>query len=275
MNHPFLLSVAFTTIAMLAGAAVLHLLPRLGAIGRRASDACCRAPALDLIITYFTVAPLFICPWVWRSPLAFVGAVVGQLAGLILWTILHELAHLRSFNGPRILITINRKVGVVRNLLATYWTLLVVPLFWFVRVAEIFAYPVLNWLVELPPYRQAEWVNVSRHKFRGLVGHDMVWCLYCDWMTGVWSLGTEMLRNVESFWCPIRFDSTKKCANCATDFPDIKHGWVDADGTMADVVNVLNEQYPPAQRPRAWFGHPVRVTVNGRPAEAVESLVAK
>ena len=37
-----------------------------------------------------------------------------------------------------------------------------------------------------------------------VIGHALIWCLYCDWMTGVWSLGTEMLRNVESFWYPIR-----------------------------------------------------------------------
>ena len=47
-------------------------------------------------------------------------------------------------------------------------------------------------------------------KVEGLVGHDRIWCLYCDWMTGVWSLGTEMLRNVESFWCPLRFSSDAK-----------------------------------------------------------------
>jgi hypothetical protein len=275
MNHPLLLSAGFTMIAMLAGAAGLHLLGHLGRWGRRVGDACCRAPTLDLLISYFTIAPLGVAPAVTHSAWGFLGAVVGQLLSLVLWTIAHELAHLRSFNGPRILITINRKVGVVRNLLATYWTLLVVPLFWFVRIAEVFAYPVLNWLVELPPYRQAEWVNVSRHKFRGLVGHDLVWCLYCDWMTGVWSLGTEMLRNVESFWCPIRFDSSKKCANCAIDFPDIEHGWTDADGTMADVVAVLDRQYPPTQHPRAWFGHPVRVTINGQARVEAEALAAK
>jgi hypothetical protein len=249
---------------MLAGAALLHLLPRLGEYGRRAGEACCRAPVLDLIITWFTIMPLFVGPAIAHSAWGMIGAVAGQLASLVIWTIAHELVHIRSFNGPRILITINRKVGVTRNLLATYWTLAVVPLFWFVRLAEIFVYPGLIWLVELPTYRQAEWVNVSRHKFRGLVGHDMVWCLYCDWMTGVWSLGTEMLRNVESFWCPIRFDSSKKCANCAIDFPDIDHGWADAAGTMADVVDALERHYPSAQHPRAWFGHPVRLTINGR-----------
>ena len=35
-------------------------------------------------------------------------------------------------------------------------------------------------------YKQAEWVNVSRTKFDGLVGHDLIWCLYCDWR---WSDG--------------------------------------------------------------------------------------
>ena len=41
-------------------------------------------------------------------------------------------------------------------------------------------------------------------------------------LTGVYSLGAEMLRNVESFWCPIRFYDGKKCDNCKLDFPDIE-----------------------------------------------------
>jgi hypothetical protein len=275
MNHPFLISSLLVTGAMLFGAAICHLVPRLGAVGRRASDAMCRAPLLDLLITYFTIAPLFVGPifWGWWG---FLGAVVGQVSGLVIWTIIHELIHIRSLKGPRILTTMNRKVGVVRNIFAAYWTALVVPLFFFTRLAEVFIYPVLTWVVQLPPYRQSDWVNVSRHKFTGLVGHDMIWCLYCDWMTGVWSLGTEMLRNVESMWCPIRFRSDKKCANCAIDFPDIEHGWVSADGTMADVVRTIEEQYPPTQLPRAWFGHRVRLTVKGREVqpELVEAGVS-
>ena len=51
---------------------------------------------------------------------------------------------------------------------------------------------------------------------------DLIWCLYCDWMTGVYAFGGEMLRNVESFWCPIRFYDGKKCENCKIDFPDIE-----------------------------------------------------
>jgi hypothetical protein len=77
-------------------------------------------------------------------------------------------------------------------------------------------------------------------------------------MTGVWSLGTEMLRNVESWGCSIRFSCEKKCANCAIDFPDVNNGWVHASGNMADVVRTLDRMYPSAKEPQAWFGHPLR-----------------
>ena len=73
-----------------------------------------------------------------------------------------------------------------------------------------------------------------------------------------------MLRNVESFWCPIRFDSSKKCANCAIDFPDIDGGWVPADKSMTDVVAVLDAKYPRDSTTNAWFAHPVRLTRDGQ-----------
>ena len=120
-------------------------------------------------------------------------------------------------------------------------------------------YPPLNWTVRLPPYRQGDWINVSRHKFDGLVGYDLIWCLYCDWMTGVWSLGSEMLRNVESFWCPIRFADPAKCANCRVDFPDIDGGWVAADGSLEAVSDLLKEEY--GGDANSWFGHPARLTI--------------
>jgi hypothetical protein len=80
-------------------------------------------------------------------------------------------------------------------------------------------------------------------------------------MTGVWSLGSEMLRNVESFWCPIRFDSSKKCENCSVDFPDIKGGWIAADGNMTQVVELLEQTQ--GGKHHGWFGNPVRITVKG------------
>ena len=54
MLNQFLLIAGGTTAAMLALAGVLHLIPMLGPGGRRVSDALCRAPLLDVIITYYT-----------------------------------------------------------------------------------------------------------------------------------------------------------------------------------------------------------------------------
>ena len=267
---------ALTAAAMVVGAVLLHILPKLGRGGQRFSDALCRAPGLDLLITYFTVAPLFVGPIVagWRG---LVGAVAGQMTGLLIWQTGHEWANREHVRGPRIIKVLNRIVGPWRNYTAVWVTAVVTPVFWMVRVAEVALYPLLVRLVNLPAYDPGDWVNVSRQKFCGLVGHDLIWCLYCDWMTGVWSLGTEMLRNVESFWCPIRFHSEKKCANCAIDFPDVDHGWVPAGATMADVAATVERMH--GDGVHAWFGHParVRLTVKGKdpaPREAEPALVA-
>src|SRR2546423_10170965 len=139
-------AVALMTIAaMTALAAALHLLPRLGWIGRRISDEACRAPLLDWIIAYFTVAPLVAGP-IWAGWRGLGGAVIGQLATLLLWTFAHELAHPEIRRGPRIVKTINRKVGAVRNITAIFVTAAVTPLFCLVRLAEVLVYPPLNWL---------------------------------------------------------------------------------------------------------------------------------
>ena len=214
-------------VALLPAAGLLHLLGRLGPKGRAASAWFCRAPGLDLVIAWFTAMPLIagpiagglalgpgwaaaLGPWgsagvlgVWGAALAgLLAAVAGQVLTVCVWTVLHEAAHRDAVRGPRIVKAINRHVGPWRNHAAVWWTALAVPIFFVVRVAQYIVYPPLTRLVRLPRYDAADWVAVSRHKFRGLVGHDLIWCLYCDWMTGVWSLGTEMLRNVESFWCP-------------------------------------------------------------------------
>lgn len=101
---------------------------------------------------------------------------------------------------------------------------------------------------------------------------DRIWCLYCDWMTGVWSLGSEMLRNIESFWCPIRFRDDAKCENCKLDFPDVEERRSKADGTMQDVTDTLAKYYPGPDGKNSWFGHPSRseptqVTVEGATAK--------
>jgi hypothetical protein len=244
-------------VALLTAATLLHLLPRLGRAGKRLSDACCRAPLLDVIVCYFTILPLVVGALVagWRG---LIGGGLAQLVTLLAWQTIHEAIHRESARGPRIIKVLNKKFGALRNLTAVYVTGFAIPVFWFIRMAELILYPPLVKLVHLPPYHSADWISVSRQKFSGLVGHDLIWCLYCDWMTGVWSLGTEMLRNVESFWCPIRFSCEKKCANCAIDFPDVNQGWVDASGNMSDVVRTLERMYPSANEPQAWFGHPIR-----------------
>ena len=259
-----------TWLGLLCGAAVLHLLPRLGSVGRGVSAWLCRAPGLDGVMTYFVALPLILGP-IFAGWWGLGAAVLGQLLMLWTWTIVHELAHPDARRGPRIVKVLNRAVGTLNNHAALWIMVPAVPMFWLVRVTQYVIYPPLTWLVGLPKYRTGEWVNVSRQKFAGLVGHDRIWCLYCDWMTGLWSLGSEMLRNIESMWCPIRFSSEAKCENCRIDFPDVfgtekTPGWVPADSDVAAAAKLLEEQYEQSPH-RGWFAHPARLTVEG---EAIE-----
>jgi hypothetical protein len=234
---------------------------RLGRTGRLVTAACTRAPLLDLAVGVFTWIPWIIAGAFlgWRG---FFGSVFGEIIALYIWMNAHEWANRPAVSGPRIVKFINRAVGRWRNHVALWVTAVAYPGFLFIRLMEVAVYPALVYLLNFPKYDQAQWVNVSRQKFSGLIGHDLIWCLYCDWMTGVYSLGAEMLRNVESFWCPIRFYDGKKCDNCKLDFPDINGGWVAADGDMAQVNQKMEAMYADGQR--TWFGHPQRVTINGR-----------
>ena len=247
-----------TAGALLALAILLHLsLIVAGPSGRLGRAVAC-APGVDLVIFAYTAAPQIAGPIL--AGWAGLGAAIGgQLTALLVWIAAHETLNRGKTRGrPRIHATVRSMVGGWRNHFAVWWTGLAVPVFWIVRFAELVVYPPLTWSVRLPAYRQRDWINVSRHKFEGLVGYDLIWCLYCDWMTGVWSLASEMLRNVESFWCPIRFADAAKCANCRVDFPDVENGWVAADGSLDDVSALLREKY--GRDVNAWFGHPVRLT---------------
>jgi len=264
-----LLIVASTLVGIAGFAGLLHLIPRLGAAGTRIGAWLWRAPGLDLVVSLVTWIPPTVLGIVlgWRG---VVGSIIGQVLGMLVWMFAHELANRKYVNGPRIVTFLNRTVGRFNNHIALWVTAVALPVFFVIRVAQVCVYPILTPLVGLPRYRDADWVNVSRQKFNGLVGHDLIWCLYCDWMTGVYALGAEMLRNVESFWCPIRFASGKKCDNCKLDFPDIEAGWVEPEGTMGDVVATLERMYaapatanlPPDQR-HPWFGHTVRTRAGG------------
>ena len=247
---------AYLCLFLTAGIVVLHSLSRLGKLGKNISEFFCYAPGIDLALAYFMLLPIIVGSFV--SGWAGVGvALLAEISVLWLWILAHEFAHRDVEQKGQIFRTLSSIKGKGRTHLAVWITALAIPVFWVVRFSEIIVYPPLTQLVGLPKYEVKDWVNVSRHKFEGLIGYDLVWCLYCDWMTGVWSLGTEMLRNVESFWCPIRFDNNKKCENCQLDFPDITGGWVAADGTMEDVSKVLQKNYK-TDGESSWFGHPCR-----------------
>ncbi len=269
LNH-FLVVAGVTCAALLLAAGLLHLIARIPAFAGL-SVMLCRAPLLDWVLTYFTVLP-FIVGAILFGWAGFLGGLVGQVLSVHLWTLLHEWKYREAVRGPRIVKVINRILGPWRNHAALWLTATVTPVLWLVRMIEIVAYPPLRVLVRFPKYNQGDWVNLSRHKFRGLVGHDLIWCLYCDWMTGIWSLGTEMLRNVESFWCPIRFDSEKKCENCQLDFPDVNLGWVQPSGDMQQVTEVLDKMH--SNGFHGWFGHPARITVKGQEIPASDGSKA-
>jgi type IV secretory pathway TrbD component len=247
-----------TLPSLLGLAAALSLLPR------KANDSVTRVPWLDLIVSLYTWIP-WVAGGIAAGWAGLAAALAAQWAALGIWCVAHELAHRDARRGPRIVKVLNRTVGRLRNHAALWVTTVALPVFLLIRAMQVGLYWLLPALLGFPRYRQSDWVNCSRQKFDGLVGHDLIWCLYCDWMTGVYSLGAEMLRNVESFWCPIRFYDGKKCENCRVDFPDIDGGWVPADGTMAEVAAVLEEKYSDGRR--EWFGHPARLTVRGREVE--------
>src|SRR5687768_16356503 len=108
--HTFFTLAGCTALAILLGAGILHLIPRLGAAGKSVSAALCRAPGLDFVVTYFTVAPLIVGPIVggWRGLL---GGIVGQVVGMVIWQWLHEIAHLDAARGPRIVKVLNGMFG--------------------------------------------------------------------------------------------------------------------------------------------------------------------
>lgn len=233
----------------------LIALPRIGKSGKTISEAFTRAPGLDFVILMLVPIPWLIGSWV-AGWLGLIATLVGQITAMQLWIFYHESIYLEATRGSRIVHFLNKEIGWWRNHLGLWVSTLALPMFLLIRLSEIIIYPLLVRILGFPKYEYGDWVNVSRQKFDGLVGHDLIWCWYCDWMTGIYSLGAEMLRNVESFWCPIRFYDDKKCENCKLDFPDLENGWVAANKQMDDVVELMEAKY--SDRPHSWFGHSER-----------------
>lgn len=244
--QPFLIDIAF----IFAGLVVLALFSRMA---YAVTDAVTRAPLLDVFISFFTWIPWVAGAWLsgWLGVLA---ALVAQFLAIHAFCVIDRM--IRGKQGRTLTDAQAAVLGPVRNHLALLATTPAVLVFVTCRVIEIFVYAPVAYLAKLPRYRHGDWVNLSRHKYDGLIGADLLWCWYCDWMTGLWALGSEMLRNIESFWCPIRFRDEVKNQNALIDFPDIEK-WAKADGTMEDAVKAFEEHYD-GTRENSWWGHPDR-----------------
>ena len=70
--------------SLLAGTVVLHIIPMLGDLGEALAEKLCRAPLLDVLITYFTVTPLIVGPII-AGWLGLAAAVVAQVLGTVIW----------------------------------------------------------------------------------------------------------------------------------------------------------------------------------------------
>ena len=244
--NPFLLHTITVFVGMIAAAA-------FALVAYAISDKITRAPVLDFFISLFTWMP-----WAagyllgaWTGVLA---ALLGQFLALHFFCILDRLV--RGKKGRTLTDAQNKLLGPLRNQIALWATTPAVLLFVLTRLIEMLVYPIVARLAKLPTYRQGDWVNLSRHKYDGLIGYDLLWCWYCDWMTGLWALGSEMLRNIESFWCPIQFKSDVKNHNASLDFPDVA-AWSPKDGTIDDAVRAFEEHYD-GKRKNSWWGHPDR-----------------
>lgn len=217
------------------------------------TDKIAQAPGLDFFISLFTWMP-WVAGALWTGWSGVAAAVVAQLLFLHAFCLVHRA--LRGRKGRTLTDAQGRVLGPVRNQLCLLVQTPAIIAFVGVRAAELLLYPPIAALGRLPTYKHSEWVNLSRHKYDGLIGYDLLWCWYCDWMTGLWCLGSEMLRNIESFWCPIRFRSDIKNRNASIDFPDVEK-WAPANGTMEDAVQAFEKHYD-RKSANSWWGHPDR-----------------
>ncbi|GAB4176718.1 MAG: hypothetical protein Fur0032_16760 [Terrimicrobiaceae bacterium] len=241
----------FSVLAWIfGGLAVAAILTR---IAFAVSEQVAQAPLLDFFVSLFTWMP-WVAGWLMGGWSGLAAAILSQVLFLHAFCLTHRA--IRGKKGRTLTDAQAKVLGPVRNQICLLFQTPAILVFAQVRLATILLYPPVAWLGKLPTYKSPEWVNLSRHKYDGLIGYDLLWCWYCDWMTGVWALGSEMLRNIESFWCPIRFRSDKKNRNISTDFPDVAK-WAPADGTMEDAVKAFEAHYDGNQK-NSWWGHPDR-----------------
>jgi hypothetical protein len=150
--------------------AVIAILTR---IAYAVTDRVAEAPLLDIIVSLFTWVPWLSGAWLmgWTGVAA---AVVGQLCFLHAFCLTHRM--LRGRKGRTLTDAQGRILGPFRNQLCLMVQTPAIIVFTQVRLAEIFLYPPVAWLGKLPTYQASEWVNLSRHKYDGLIGYDLHWC---------------------------------------------------------------------------------------------------
>jgi len=212
--------------------------------GRRFSWVA-KPPAIDLIVILFTVAP-WIAAWIagvrihghWSGGIAGLAAVTAsQILALELFDFLHlRLSARRGIRSLEINRTIERRFGKWHNRICLWLTVPSIPFFLMNRFAFL-GYYIFVILLGFTHFRHSDYITVSRQKIKNLVGADLVWCLYCDWMTGGWTLSTEMLNEVESYWCPLQFADRGKCEKCAKYFR-MEH-WAPPDCSAEEVSHIV------------------------------------
>jgi len=222
------------------------------AFGRRFAWVA-RAPMLDVLASMLTWLP-WLAAFYARGWQGLGLCLAAQLLSLEAFSLVHGFAHRSTSGGAKIRHALDEVVGPVRNRVGLWVTLLILPAMWMIRLGQCTVYPLQVWGLGFPWYRHSDWVSLNRQKFQGLVGHDLIWCLYCEWVLSIYSLGAEMIRNNESWWCPIQFHDLEKCQRCVPDFPDIAK-WVPPTGSLQEVKDDLLKRYCPKKTPRAWTGY--------------------
>jgi hypothetical protein len=234
---------------ILASSLLAGLIIMVGAaFALRRSDWMAKPPGIDLVVIMLTVVP-GVYVWIkgvqihqhWAGGFAgFAVASVCQFIALELFHLFHTWhATRKGVANLRINHTIGSRFGHWRNRLGLWVTVPSVPFFLVNRMGHFTGYIPLMVVLDFPRFNHADYISVSRQKIENLIGADLVWCLYCDWMTGGWSLTTAMLNEVESFWCPLTFVDREKCEKCSHFFRmDL---WAPSNATPEQMREALNK----------------------------------
>lgn len=215
----------------------------LFAVGRRL-EFLARPPAVDCVVILYTAAP-----WIaggfagaqihqhWLGGVGGVAAVtVAQILALEIFDWVHcRIAARQGIQDLQINRSIERRFGKLKNRTCLWLTVPSIPFFLYNRLGFL-GYFLFEWMLGFSHFKSSDYITVSRQKIQNLVGADLVWCLYCDWMTGGWTLTSEILNEVESFWCPLKFSDATKCAKCANYF-SIGH-WTPPQTTAAEIGKI-------------------------------------